>query len=78
LPQQLLCRLVVNMTTIGARLPRAINKVLSNMVLYLRHTCTPLGGRPAKGLNQEDLIGFLPLDLALAAPWQLPLQLQGV
>ncbi len=39
---------------------------------------TALGDRPAKGLNQEDLIGYLPLDLALPAPWQLPLQLQGV
>ena len=34
--------------------------------------------RPAKGLNQEDLIGYLPLDLAQLAPWQLPLRLQGV
>lgn len=39
---------------------------------------TALGDRPAKGLNKEDLIGYLPIDLALVTPWQLPLQLQGV
>jgi transposase-like protein len=39
---------------------------------------TALGDRPAKGLNTEDLIGYLPLDLAQLTPWQLPLRLQGV
>jgi hypothetical protein len=37
-----------------------------------------LGNRPAKGLNQEDLIGFLPIELALAAPYQFAFHLHGV
>lgn len=39
---------------------------------------TRLGEHPVKGLDKEDLIGCLPLELALPTAWQLPLQLQGV
>ena len=39
---------------------------------------TVIGNRPAKGLNQEDLIGFLPIELAVTTPYQLSFYLQGV
>ena len=39
---------------------------------------TSLGDRPAKSFNREDLLGFLPLDLALLSPWQLSFHFQGV
>jgi transposase-like protein len=38
----------------------------------------PLAERPAVGLDKVDLIGFMPLELAVAGAWQLPLPLQGV
>lgn len=50
----------------------------SRQLHFERADGTPLGDRPAKGFNAEDLLGFLPLHLALTAPWQLPLPLQGV
>jgi transposase InsO family protein len=39
---------------------------------------TVIGDRPAKGLNQEDLIGFLPIELALTTPYQFAFHLQRV
>jgi transposase InsO family protein len=39
---------------------------------------TALPDRPARGLNQEDLIGFLPIELALTTPYQFAFHLQGV
>jgi putative transposase len=39
---------------------------------------TLIGDRPAKGLNQEDLIGFLPIELAHLNPWQMSFHFQGV
>ena len=33
---------------------------------------------PALDLEQADLLGYLPLDLALPVPFQLPLPLAGV
>jgi len=39
---------------------------------------TVLREQPAVGLDQIDLIGYMPLDEVLLVPWQLPLPLQGV
>ena len=39
---------------------------------------TLLPNRPARGLDQADLIGFLPLELALTTPYQFAFHLQGV
>jgi|KBSSwiStaDraftv2_1062776.scaffolds.fasta_scaffold370648_1 transposase InsO family protein len=39
---------------------------------------TALPDRPARGLNQEDLIGFLPIEFALTTPYQFAFHLQGV
>lgn len=39
---------------------------------------TLLREQPAVGLDQVDLIGYMPLEAAVLVPWQLPLPLQGV
>jgi transposase InsO family protein len=50
----------------------------SRCLHFERADGTLLGDRPVKGFNKQDLIGFLPLDLPLIAPWQLAFHLQGV
>lgn len=39
---------------------------------------TQVAELPAIGLNQEDLIGYLPVEAVCPTPWQIPLPLVGV
>ena len=57
----------------------AIRFVSQTRCLHFELTdATALGDQPAQGLNPEDLIGYLPLQLSLSVPFQLPLPFQGV